>query len=400
MKIAILKPDYKIRGGFEIVVDRIIQGLSELGHQVDYLKIDMTKPKYKIGNIEIPVEIYNLNIEFFRYLLHIEEFQNLYLNDYDIVISTQPPSFAVDHNKVIALFYHHLKIYYDLFDVYIECGLERRDIHETATKIIRQIDNYYLTNEKYYLAGSKHVARRLKKFNNINENIIYIFNAGIDDDFYSYNGKIEYIYPICVGRHEFPKRPELFLHSMNHVEGLIGKVIGEGGKTEALKTIDKYLTYIHNYEKNDISDEFLWKKVMFNMEKLDINNLTLKDIKTNTIFTGRISRAQLMNEYSKALCVVCPSYEEDYGLTALEAMSFHKPVIVCNDGGGYLDFIEDGRNGFIVEPTGEAIAEKINYLNQNRDILIRMGENAYEFSRKYNWNNAILFLNSFINNVL
>ena len=39
------------------------------------------------------------------------------LNNYDLVISTQPPSFAIKHSNIMVLFYHHLKIYYDLYDV-------------------------------------------------------------------------------------------------------------------------------------------------------------------------------------------------------------------------------------------------------------------------------------------
>ena len=90
------------------------------------------------------------------------------------------------------------------------------------------------------------------------------------------------------------------------------------------------------------------------------------------------------------------AFEEDYGLTAIEAMSFSKPVIVCNDGGGFVEFIKDGENGFIVEPTGEAIAEKIKLLYENKELAKKMGKNAYEFSRKYNWESAIKQINNYI----
>ena len=38
MKIAIIKPDYHIHGGFEVVMDRIITGLKQHGHSVEYIK--------------------------------------------------------------------------------------------------------------------------------------------------------------------------------------------------------------------------------------------------------------------------------------------------------------------------------------------------------------------------
>ena len=90
MKIALVKPDYKITGGFEIVVDRIIRGLEEKGHQVDTVKVDMTVNRTRLGNIDIPPEVYHANMEFFRYATSIEEFEKLDLSGYDLVLTTQP----------------------------------------------------------------------------------------------------------------------------------------------------------------------------------------------------------------------------------------------------------------------------------------------------------------------
>ena len=266
-------------------------------------------------------------------------------------------------------------------------------MHEKAKEIIREIDSKFITSEKYYIAGSEHVAKRLRSFNNINKNI-FTFAAGIDDNYFNYKGKINYNSPICVGRHEFPKRPELFIHAMKHVKEIQGRIIGEGGKTEILKKVDKYLTYIHS-NNEEIDDNYLWKKAVFNMDKVEFSKASsIRD--TNVVFTGKVSNKTLIEEYANALCVVCPAYEEDYGLTAIEAMAFRKPVIVCNDGGGYVEFISDGENGFIVEPTGEALAEKINYLRDNPDVLSKMSNNAYEFSRQYSWNKSIKRLNEIL----
>ncbi|OOM73840.1 glycosyltransferase family 4 protein [Clostridium sp. BL-8] len=394
MKIAIVKPDYRIVGGFEIVVDRIIKGLKKYGHHVDYTKVDMLTKRFNIGNIKVPENVYNKNEEFFRYAGAIQEFEKLDLGNYDIVIATQPPSYAVRHPKTVVLFYHHLKLYYDLYDVYVETLSKNPELDKQTKETIRAIDSKYITNDKHYLAGSKHVAKRLMNFNNIDEKNINIFEAGINDNIYEFSGNVDFKSPICVGRHEFPKRPELFLHAMKYIPSIEGRLVGEGGKTEDLKRIDKYLQEAH--QKNiKIEDNELWKKTVFNANKLKINDT----IKSNVVFTGKVSEKELIKEYSNALCVVCPSYEEDYGLTAIEAMAFGKPVITCSDGGGYMEFIEDGKNGFIVEPTGEAIAEKIKYLNDNRDVLEVMSKNAYEFSRKYNWNITIEKLNEYLERI-
>lgn len=394
MNIAIVKPDYRIIGGFEIVVERIIKGLKKYGHKVDLIKVDMVDRRYKLGNINIPENIYNQNEEFFRYAMSIQEYQKLNLDNYDIVIPTQPPSYAINHPKIVVLFYHHLKIYYDLYEAYMDTMSKNNELDAKTKEFVREIDSQYINNDKHYLAGSRHVANRLKNYNHIREENIEIFEAGIDDKIYSYDGKIEFKQPICVGRHEFPKRPELFIHAMKYLTDIEGRVVGIGGKTEDLKKIDKYLqkAYTNNIK---INDEELWKKTIFNTNKLKVDD----NIKSNVIFTGRVSEKELIKEYADALCVVCPSYEEDYGLTAIEAMALGKPIIACSDGGGYKEFIEDGKNGFIVEPTGQAIAEKVRYLNENRDILKQMSQNAYEFSRKYNWDRIISKLNDYLQNI-
>ncbi|WP_252221710.1 MULTISPECIES: glycosyltransferase family 4 protein [unclassified Clostridium] len=394
MKIGIVKPDYKIIGGFEIVVDRIIKGLKQYGHSVDLIKVDMLKKRYNIGNIKISENIYNKNQEFFRYSGAIQEFEKLELDNYDVVIATQPPSYAVKHPKTVVLFYHHLKIYYDLYNVYVKTLSKDEELDARTKDIVRLIDNKYITNDKYYLAGSKHVAKRLKKYNNINDKNIDIFEAGINDSIFSYKGNIDFKSAICVGRHEFPKRPELFIHAMKYLPKLEGRIVGEGGKTEDLKIIDKYIQEAHKRGVH-INDDELWKKTIFNVNKLKVN----RDIKSNVIFTGKLSEKDLIKEYANALCVVCPSYEEDYGLTAIEAMAYGKPVIACNDGGGYREFIEEGKNGFVVEPTGEAIAEKIKYLNDNRDVLENMSKNAYEFSRKYSWDIILKKLDDYLKQI-
>lgn len=393
MNIAIVKPDYRIIGGFEIVVERIIKGLKKYGHNVNLIKVDMLDKRYQVGNICVPEEVYHKNEEFFRYVMSIQEYEKLDLEKYDMVICTQPPSFAVNHPNVVVLFYHHLKIYYDMYEVFNKCIADDSDLHQYTAELIRKIDKRYITNDKFYLAGSQHVANRLKDFNGIREEQIHVFKAGIHDDYFNYAGPTSFESPLCIGRHEFPKRPELFINAMKYLPELEGKLVGHGGKTEDLKMIDQYLQTMHT-KGEVVDDDKLWKETIFNVHKLQYN----KNQKSNVTFMGKLPDKDVMREYAKALCVVCPSYEEDYGLTAIEAMAFGKPVIVCKDGGGYAEFIEEGKNGFIVEPTGEAIAEKIRFLKENPDILEEMSKNAYEHSRQYKWETVLEDFNNAITN--
>lgn len=394
MKIAIVKPDYQIKGGFEIVVNRLFSGLKSRGYEVNIVRIDVTKTPHKLYGIKSPNIIYNKNKDFINYINNLNAFKHLDLHDYDIVISTQPPSFAINHPKHISYFYHHQKIFYDLHDLILQqsSGILKRIPQIFFAKIIRLIDSKYLNRKIDFLAGSQHIKERLKKFNDLDENVSVCY-AGIDNDFLNFSGESSFNYPICVGRHESPKRPELFIHAMKHIPAIQGHIIGKGGLTNNLQRIDSYLTYLHQIKKEDIEDNYIWKKLIFEIGKMDLTpayiDLNKKGVNTNIIFYGEISTARLIEEYSKALCVVCPAYEEDFGLTAVEGMAFGKPIIACEDGGGYVELIDDEKTGFIVKPDAEEIAGVIEYLNENKEVARKIGERGKKVSKKFTWENTL-----------
>jgi glycosyltransferase involved in cell wall biosynthesis len=389
MRIGIVKPDYKITGGFEVVVNRMKVELESSGHKVEMVYVDETDTLIRDIPLDIGNEMIYKNPQFFRYINSYWKYLKMDLNKYDAVISTQPPSFAVEHRNHIALFYHHMKVYYDLSNLIQEVGLAQ-PYHRKASEVIQEIDTIGLSKTTRILAGSKTVKKRLQIFNGISDNVDVIY-AGIDPDIYNYQGPYKYMDPIVVGRHEFPKRPELFVKAMKLIPAKSGRVVGAGGRTDDLMKIDQILTYCAANSIN-IPDEVVWKQMSngnFTSDHDQIMRLGKKQRpNSNIIFTGRVSKDQLLNEYSNALCVVCPAFEEDYGLTAIEAMAFKKPVIACKDGGGYAELIEDGVNGFLVDPTSDAIANAMNKLINDVDLCMKMGEAAYQTSRKYNWDNT------------
>ena len=55
-----------------------------------------------------------------------------------------------------------------------------------------------------------------------------------------------------------------------------------------------------------------------------------------------------------------------------------KPVIVSNDGGGATEFIENERDGLIVNPEPRAIADALDALYADRVRTRRMGERGRE----------------------
>ena len=102
------------------------------------------------------------------------------------------------------------------------------------------------------------------------------------------------------------------------------------------------------------------------------------------------SSDELAELYAGAACAVAPAYLEDYGITGVEAMAHGLPLIVCEDGGGLPWFVEDGVTGFVVQPTGRAIAEAMTRLQDDPTLAAEMGREARGRSRNFTWENALV----------
>ncbi len=83
---------------------------------------------------------------------------------------------------------------------------------------------------------------------------------------------------------------------------------------------------------------------------------------------------------------VLPSFGEGDSIALKEALASGKPLIGTNIG-GILAQIEDGWNGFLIEPANEKqLAERIMYLIDNEEERIRMGENSRKLAEEeFDW---------------
>jgi glycosyltransferase involved in cell wall biosynthesis len=74
---------------------------------------------------------------------------------------------------------------------------------------------------------------------------------------------------------------------------------------------------------------------------------------------------------------------EGFGLTIIEAMACGLPV-VCTDGKGNRDLIQEGENGFMVgERDQKLFADKIELLLKNDNLRQEMGEKARKFAQGF-----------------
>jgi D-inositol-3-phosphate glycosyltransferase len=102
-------------------------------------------------------------------------------------------------------------------------------------------------------------------------------------------------------------------------------------------------------------------------------------------FLGRRDQDTLQYYYSAAEAVIVPSHYESFGLVALEAMACGTPV-VASETGGLVFLVRDGETGFHV-PVGDAasLAERLGRLILEPDLRERLGRQAHEHARAYDW---------------
>jgi glycosyltransferase involved in cell wall biosynthesis len=108
----------------------------------------------------------------------------------------------------------------------------------------------------------------------------------------------------------------------------------------------------------------------------------IRQVSNNGRFTllGRV--ADVGDFYNSISVYVQPSVSEGFGLEIPEALSYGRPVI-ASEGAGASELVTEGV-GFVVPiRSPQAIAEKIDWLKNNKDSMISMGEKGRIIARKY-----------------
>jgi glycosyltransferase involved in cell wall biosynthesis len=390
-RIAVLKPDVGVAGGFERVATRVEATLRADGHDVTRLTVDLPwDPVPRVFGADVSVESWWSSPEYFRYLAGVEEFDRVVTRRFDAVISTQPPSTTHRHPRHLALFFHHHRVFYDLEDVWIAGGFAPDpDLHRRAGERIRALDQPRFDAVRWFAAGSETVRRRLGRFNGIDR--VSLFHAGI-----AIGGTVAAAARraaagdrrdgpvLCVGRLEFPKRPELLVAAMRRLPSVPAVLVGSGGRTEWVRAVDHRLAQ-PGTDLDAVDETALWCC----RADAALESGAAPDAWTsNVALAGRVDDATLEGLYATTPCVVAPALDEDYGLTAIEAMAHGAPVVVCEDGGGRADLVEDEVDGLVVAPTGAAIAAAVERILTDADLAAHLAAGARRRAATTTWARA------------
>ena len=267
----------------------------------------------------------------------------------DAVIATKFPTYFVRHPNKITWLFHQYRAIYDL------CGTPFSEFDHTERDVrlrdrLMALDNDVLAESKRLFANARNTAARLAQYNGLQAEPLYHppplagrLTAGPYGD-----------YVLSVGRLEANKRVDLIVGAMTHVPALRLVVVGEGPLRARLE--------------QTAADAGLAGRVTF---------------------AGRVDEHDLVALYAGALAVVFPPFDEDYGFITLEAFLARKPVVTTTDAGGPLEFVEDGVNGFVVEPDADAIGGALARLSSDRARAASLGGAGYDRARAITWDGVV-----------
>ena len=103
-----------------------------------------------------------------------------------------------------------------------------------------------------------------------------------------------------------------------------------------------------------------------------------RGIENNVVLLGWLDRDRLLEIFKDTAIFILPSYQECFPVSILEAMAAGLPVISTR-AGGIPEMIEDGVNGFLVEPgKTQELYKKIMELVKDKNLCNRMAENNIE----------------------
>ena len=165
----------------------------------------------------------------------------------------------------------------------------------------------------YFIANSKYVARRIAKYYRRPSTIIY---PPVPLDNFKATDEIDDYY-LVVSRLRPYKRVDLAIRAFNKL-GMPLKIIGVGEQYTELKKIAK----------------------------------------DNIEFVGQASEQEKAHYLARCRALIFPQ-EEDFGITAVEALASGRPVIAYAKGGA-MEIIADGISGkFFTEQSWEALADAV-----------------------------------------
>ncbi len=326
-----------VHGGAEILVRDLTRALVDRGYEAEIVSLPFR---------DYPREELMAHAAAWR-LLDIGE---ALARPVDLAIATKFPTYFARHPAKVAWLVHQHRAAYEL------CGTPFSDFDHTERDValrkrLVDLDTRMLGECAGLFSIARTVSARVERYNGLHAEALYpppklsgVLHAGPYGD-----------YVLTVTRLEKVKRVDLMIEAFRHVpDGTRFLVAGDGSVRGELER--------------------------------RIEALGLGD---RVRLLGRVSDEQIVELYAGARAVLFAPFEEDYGYVTLEAFLSRKPVVTAADAGGPLEFVVDGTNGYVTEPTAEGLGQAIARLAGDASLAQRLGANGYERARLVTWDGVI-----------
>lgn len=361
LKIAIVCDWLTTQGGAE----KIILGLHELFPNAPIYTSLYNPEKVKgFQNAEIHTSYLQKipgaksHHQFLLYLMP-RAFESFDLSNYDIVISSShscAKGIIVSPGTLHVSYCHSpMRYAWENHQNYIKEYAISGVIKKIAPFLIHKIrlwDRLSADRVDQFIANSKYIKTRIKKFYRRDSAVIYPFIS--TQNFYSSATQSDFY--LAVGRLTSYKKFDLIVEAFNKLQ-LPLKIVGTGNMEKSLKA-----------------------KAQPNIE-----------------FLGFVPDDQLRDLYSQAKGLIFPQCE-DFGIIPLEAMASGCPVIAYQKGGA-LETIIEGQTGiFFQEQTVDSIINAIKIFNKTSFDRQKITAHTAQFDQKIFNKNFLEFLENAWNN--
>ncbi|MDD3006433.1 MAG: glycosyltransferase [Candidatus Pacebacteria bacterium] len=264
------------------------------------------------------------------------------LNDFDVVLSDSN-SYAkgvLTGTDTLHITYCHTPMRYAWDDCHrhmreFEYSKFTRKFLPFGISYLRLWDKISADRPDKYIANSKFVSSRIKKYYAKDSTVIY---PPVNLDGFHIAEKTENYY-LAVGRALPYKRFDIVIKAFNKLKFPL-KIIGKGPEMENLK----------------------------------------KMAKDNIEFLGYLNDEEASRYYAKCRALIFPS-EEDFGITPLEAMASGRPVIAYRGGGALETVVEDVSGVFFDRQTPEAIVKTVENFQSEKFDPRKIRAQAEKFDR-------------------
>jgi glycosyltransferase involved in cell wall biosynthesis len=336
MRVAVCLPQVPfVRGGAEILSERLVSELRERGHETEL--------------VTVPFKWYSgervLTQAFLWRLLDLEEADG---RPIDVVIPTKFPSYAIRHPRKVVWLLHQFRQAYELDGT--ELGqFDQSPEGRALRRAVQRLDRLALGEARALFSTSANVAGRLERSTGLRAEVLPCPPQELPFRCDEYGDFV-----LSVGRLDRAKRVDLLLEALAVCPSLRCVIAGDGPDRDRLEQL-----------------------------------ASRHGLDGRAVFAGRVSEDELTDLYARCLAVYYAPVDEDFGFVPYEAFLSEKPVVTTTDAGGPLEIVQDRRNGLVCEPSAAPLAEACSWLGANLDSAREWGQAGRRVAELLSWDRVI-----------